>query len=149
MHLGNFGYLGAFISGILFVSSFTVATSVLIIITLAETISPLKLSLIAALGSVFGDLIIFRFVKDNLSQEIKEIYKHIGINKSIERIFNSKLFNWTLPVMGALLIALPFPDELGISLLGLSDVSRVKFICISFLLNLVGIFIIVFTSVLI
>ena len=39
LHLGNFGYIGAFIAGILFVSTFTVATSALVLLVLAETLS--------------------------------------------------------------------------------------------------------------
>lgn len=53
LHLGGFGYIGVFIAGIFFVSTFTVATSALILLILAETLSPLEIGLIAGLGAVF------------------------------------------------------------------------------------------------
>jgi len=147
LHLGNFGYIGAFIAGIFFVSMFTVATSGLILFTLAETLSPIEISLIAGLGAVVGDLLIFHLIKDNLSKEIKYIYKNIDKKNHLKKLFYSKYFNWTLPIIGAAIIASPFPDELGISLIGLSKMNKIKFIFISFALNSIGIFLIVSASV--
>src|SRR3990167_7387455 len=74
LHLGNFGYIGAFLAGILFVSTFTVATGAIILLILAETLSPIEIGLIAGLGAVVGDFFIFRFIKDDLVREIKQIY---------------------------------------------------------------------------
>lgn len=149
LRLGSFGYIGAFIAGILFVSMFTVATSGLIIFTLADTLSPIKISLIAGLGAVLGDLLIFFLLKNNLSNEIKHIYNHFDKKNHLKKLFYSKYFNWLLPVIGAFIIASPFPDELGISLIGISKMSKTKFIFISYILNSIGIFFIVSASVLI
>ncbi|MEK7559055.1 MAG: hypothetical protein AAB521_02010, partial [Patescibacteria group bacterium] len=40
LNLGSFGYIGAFIAGILFVSTFTVATGAVVLLVLAEKLSP-------------------------------------------------------------------------------------------------------------
>jgi len=149
LHLGGFGYIGAFIAGMFFVSTFTVATSALILLTLAETLSPIEIGLIAGLGAVVGDMIIFHFVKDNLSEEIEDIYNHMDRKRHIKKLFHSKYFNWVLPIIGAIIIASPFPDELGVSLIGLSKLSTGKFILLSYFLNSIGIFLIVSASVLI
>src|SRR3989304_7715323 len=77
LHLGSFGYIGAFIAGILFVSTFTVTTSALVLLVLAETLSPIEIGLIAGLGAVVGDMIIFHLLKDNLSDEIQAGYNHV------------------------------------------------------------------------
>ena len=77
LRLGEFGYIGAFIAGILFVSTFTVATGAIILLVLAERLSPIEIGIIAGLGAVFGDFVIFRFVKDNLANEVESIYNHI------------------------------------------------------------------------
>ncbi len=146
LHLGGFGYLGAFFAGMLFVSTFTVATSALILLTLAETLSPLEIGLIAGLGAVVGDMTIFHLIKDNLSEEIKEIYTRLDRKKHLQKLFSSKYFSWTLPIIGAFIIALPLPDELGISLLGLSRLKTLKFIFLSYCLNSLGIFLVVSTS---
>jgi hypothetical protein len=54
-----------------------------------------------------------------------------------------------LPVIGAIIIASPLPDEVGISLMGLSKISTPKFIFISYILNSIGLFLIISASVVI
>lgn len=147
IHLGGFGYLGAFFAGILFVSMFTVATSALILLTLAETLSPVEIGLIAGLGAVVGDMTIFHFIKNNISREIGSIYKIFDRKKRLKKILYTKYFNWMLPVLGAIIIASPLPDELGVSMIGLSKMNTLKFIVLSFILNSFGIFLIVSASV--
>lgn len=146
LNLGNFGYLGAFIAGILFVSTFTVATGAVILLVLAERLSPIEIGIIAGLGAVVGDFLIFRFIKDNLASEVNDIYEHIDGNHHIKRIFHTKYFSWTLPVIGAIIIATPFPDEIGVSLMGISKMKAYKFLVVSFVLNTIGIFLIVSAS---
>lgn len=145
LNLGNLGYIGAFIAGILFVSTFTVATGAVILLVLAEKLSPIEIGIIAGLGAVVGDLIIFRFIKDNLLEEIIPFYNHFG-GTHITAVLHSKYFSWTLPVIGALIIASPLPDEVGVSLMGISKMTTNKFIVISFLLNAIGIFLVVSAS---
>jgi len=147
VHLGRFGYIGAFFAGMLFVSTFTVATSALILLTLAETLSPIEIGLIAGFGAVVGDLTIFHLMKDNLSREIEYIYTQFDHKKHLKKLFHTKYFNWMLPVIGAIIIASPFPDELGVSMIGLSKMNTIKFIVLSFILNSLGIFLVVSASI--
>lgn len=141
-HLGSAGYAGAFVAGILFVSTFTVATGAVILFTLAEYLHPLEIALLAGLGSVVGDLVIFHLVRDDLSFEIKSLYNRFG-GRQITRLLHTKYFNWTLPVVGAILIASPLPDEIGVSLMGIAKMKIYQFILISFVLNMLGIFLLV------
>ena len=67
--------------------------------------------------------------------------------RHIKKLFHSKYFNWMLPIIGAIIIASPFPDELGVSLIGLSKLSTGKFILLSYVLNSIGIFLVVSVSV--
>ena len=147
LSLGGLGYIGAFIAGILFVSTFTVATGSLILLILAETLSPIELGLIAGLGAVVGDLLIFRFIKDGLAEEIELVYNKIDGGPHLKKLLHSKYFNWMLPVMGAIIIASPLPDELGVNLMGLSKISTSRFILLSYFLNSLGIFLVVSASV--
>ncbi|MBI2442503.1 MAG: hypothetical protein HYV40_01180 [Candidatus Levybacteria bacterium] len=144
--LGELGYIGAFIAGMLFVSTFTVATGAIILLILAERLSPVEIGIIAGLGGVVGDVTIFHIIKNNLTQEIASLYEHIDGDHHFRRILHSKYFSWTLPVIGALIIASPFPDEIGISLMGISKMKTYQFILISFLLNATGIFLVVSAS---
>lgn len=146
LHLGNFGYLGSFVAGILFVSTFTVATGLLILLTLAETLPPFGIALVAGLGAVVGDLTIFHLVKDNLQKELKDLYFHQFNGRHLSHLLHTKYFSWTFPVIGAVIIASPLPDELGISLMGISKMQPITFILISFFLNTCGIFLIVAAS---
>ncbi len=149
LNLGSYGYLGAFVGGMLFVSTFTVATGGLILMILTETLSPVAIGIIGGLGAVIGDFIIFRFIKNNLSNELEEIYNKIDSNHHLVKIFHTKYFSWTLPVIGAIIIASPLPDEVGVSLMGISKMNICKFLLISFILNSIGIFLIISTGLLI
>ena len=136
--LGKLGYLGAFIAGLLFVSTFTIAAGSVILATLSQTL-PIPLVILAAgVGAVIGDLLIFRFIKDNVAEEILPIYNEL-VNKShIKKILHTKYFSWTLPVMGTLIIASPLPDELGVSLLGLSQIRLARFLIVSWVSHTIG-----------
>jgi len=144
--LGSFGYIGAFLSGMFFVSTFTVATSALVLFMLAETLPPFMLAGIAGIGAVVGDLLIFRFVQQSLRKEVIEIWSRIDCKKRIQRAMFSRSTKWILPVLGAMIIASPFPDEIGISLMGLSRMQPAQFIIISYILNTLGIFSMVYVS---
>ena len=138
MRLGKLGYLGAFLAGLLFVSTFTIATGSVILITLSQTLPIPLVILVAGCGAVIGDFLIYKFVKDNIEEEIKPIYDEL-VNKShIKKILHTKYFSWTLPVLGTLIIASPLPDELGVSLLGISQLRLVRFLAISLLSHTIG-----------
>lgn len=141
----GFGYLGAFITGIFFVSIFTVVPAMAVLYNLATLLNPLEVALFAATGAVIGDYLIFRFLRDKIFEELHDIFNKLG-GSLIKKLFYTPYFIWLLPVLGALIIALPLPDEAGISLLGLSKVKNWQFILISFLLNAAGIFIVIITA---
>ena len=92
----------------------------------------------AGLGGVFGDYLIFRFLKDRVFEEIKPILKKIG-KPLVNKLIFTPRFSWIVPVLGAIIIASPFPDEIGISLMGLSKIKNWQFVLISFILNSLGI----------
>ncbi len=143
--LRDYGYIGAFVAGLLFVSTFTFATGALILLILAETLTPWELGLIGGLGGVLGDFLIFKFIRNDLEKEIELIYNHFGGNH-LSKILHTRYFSWTLPVIGAIIIASPIPDEIGISLMGISKISTYKFLIIAFVLDFIAVFLIVSAS---
>jgi hypothetical protein len=148
LHLGNYGYIGAFIGGILFVSTFTVSIGTVILFNLAGYLNPIEIALIAGIGAVVGDTTIFKFVQvKGLVSEIKHFFHYFGSDK-LKHLIHTKYFGWTLPVIGAIIIASPLPDELGIGLMGLSHMKTWKFVIVSFLLNSIGIFLVVSSTLL-
>jgi len=142
---GNLGYIGAFLTGFLAASSFTAAIALVVLLILAEKLSPLELSLLAAFGSMAGDFFIFRLVKDGLVEEIRPLFDRFN-GKHLQALIHSHYFSWTLPVLGAIIIASPLPDELGVSLLGISKMNNRRFLLLSFVLNFIGIFTIITTA---
>lgn len=146
LHLNGIGYFGAFIAGMLFVSTFTVASGAIILLVLAEELSHIGIGIVAGAGAVLGDYIIFRSIRNkDLINEVKHLFEFFRSEK-VSHLIHTKYFSWTLPVVGALLIASPLPDELGVSLLGLSKMKPFQFLFVSFLLNAIGIFLVVSAS---
>lgn len=134
-------FLGNFIAGILFVSVFTAAPAATALGEIARANSPIVTAIIGGLGALAGDLIIFRFVRDGISRDISYLVK-MSKSERIISIFKLKLFKWLIPFIGALIVASPLPDELGLVMLGLSRMKISTFIPLSFLLNSIGILII-------
>ena len=147
LHIGNWGYLGAFIGGFLFVSSFTAAIGAVILLILAEKLSPLEIAIIAGLGGAVGDFAIFRFMKDNLLEELKPLWNRLGLSR-VSNLLHTKYLRWTLPIIGAIIIVSPFPDEIGVALMGLSKIKKYQFVIIAFILDTIGVFLLTSTFLL-
>ncbi len=145
LQLGEFGYLSSFLVGILLVSTFTMPTGIVMLLILAEKYSAVEIGILAGLGSVVGDIVIFRVVKDRVLEELTPLYELLG-GKQLNTLLHTKYFSWTLPVIGALLMASPLPDELGVSIMGLSRMKTYKFVLLSFIFNAIGIFLILSAS---
>ena len=139
LSLGSYSYLGAFVAGILFVCTPTTTIGALTLVILSKELPILPLCVVAGLGAVVADLGMFHFVRDDLFIELEDIYNQMH-GRKLSHIFHSKLFRWTLPVIGAMIIASPLPDELGVGLMGISKLSTWRFSLLSWVLNSVGIF---------
>ena len=137
----GFGLAGAFLGGIMFASAFTVASGTIILLSLAHFLPIWQVAVTAGFGAIITNYFIFRFVRDDLSREIKEVYAIFG-NRHLTTLLHTKYFHWFMPLLGALIIASPLPDELGVSLLGISKMSQKEFLLLSFALNTLGISII-------
>ena len=76
-HIGTYGYVGSIITGIFFVSTFTVVPASAVLFHLAEEYNPFLIAITAGFGSMLGDLILFRFVQDKLFTELAPLMKRI------------------------------------------------------------------------
>jgi hypothetical protein len=144
--LGDYGYFSAVLAGALFVSTFTMATGILILTTLATTLSPIEIILLAGLGAVLADILIFKWVRNGVDKEVEPIYRQLT-GGHFKKLFHTKYFGWTLPVLGTLMIISPLPDELGVSLLSISKITTEKFIVISWISHTLGMFLLVSASI--
>lgn len=140
--IGNLGYIGSFISGILFVSVFTIAPASAILFDITKILNPYLVAISAGAGAMLGDYLILRILKDKVFEELMPLFRNM--HKSfLGTIFSSPFFTWLIPIIGAFMIASPFPDEIGISLMGLSKIKNWQFLLITFSLNSIGIFLVV------
>lgn len=138
----GFELIGSFIAGMFFTSIFTTAPAIAALGEIARTNSIGLVVLFGGAGAVIGDLIIFRFFRNKLSDHLVELVKHQGMGKRVKALFRLRLFRWFTVLLGGLVIASPLPDELGLMMLGFSKIKNPIFIPVSFLFNSLGILII-------
>lgn len=142
-HIGTWGYPGMFITGMFYVFTFTVAPALAILYKFTAIYSPLTIALVAGLGSALGDFLIFRFVRDNVVEELKPLFKRFEGSTTVYQLIHTPYFLWLTPILGAFLIASPFPDEVGVGMLGISRMKTWQFVLLSLPLNTAGIFLII------
>lgn len=133
----------AFIMGFLFSVTFTTAISSSVFILLSQaTHNPLLVAVIGGLGSIAANAIVYKFFKEEIIDDIKFIEKKYARNIAY-KILHSKVVIGLTPYLGALLLASPLPDELGILILAGTKFKYSHFLLLSFLLHTGGIFMII------
>ena len=131
--------LGSFVAGMFFTSIFTTAPAIVALGEIANANSVFITALFGGMGALVGDLIIFKFIKNRLSEHLMELIKHQSGRKRLRVLFKLKYFRWLTIFLGGAIIASPLPDELGIGLLGFSKMRTSLFVVLSFSFNFVGI----------
>jgi len=130
--------IASFIAGIFYVSIFTTAPALVLIIGLAKTNSLLLIATCSSLGALIGDIIIFKFIKDDFSQDLSEAISHSRIKKMLIILKNGP-FRRLFGFLGTLVIVSPLPDELGLFLMGASKMEDYISMPLFFILNFFGI----------
>ena len=138
-----YSVLAAFLTGLMFSVTFSVAISTSIFLLLGDTsVNPLLIALVGGLGSVAGNSIIYKFFKDDLMADISSLEPQYA-KRITHNILHSKLFIGLVPYVAALLLASPLPDEIGIFMLAGTKLKYTNFFLLSFALHSIGILIIV------
>jgi hypothetical protein len=140
----------SFIGGLFFTSLFTTVPAIAFLGEVARENSILTTAFVGACGSLVGDMIIFRFVRSNVSKDLAYMHSRLKHYRQWSRftgLFHHRLFKlgmwrWVVPFFGALIIASPLPDELGLTVLGLSKIKTRVMIPLTWALNFFGIVII-------
>ena len=139
-HAKSWGLIGAFVAGIFFTSVFTITASTILFIELLK-VNPLpEIALAGALGAVLGDLILFLFVKNRVTEDVDQMIVAAGMRPHY--LIKAEFLRWLNPILGAAIIASPLPDELGLALLGFSKTKTKSLMAISFVMNMVGIYLV-------
>jgi len=131
-------FIGSFIAGIFFVSIFSAAPATVVFAEIAQSNSVFWMAFFGGIGALVGDLVIFRFIKDGLADDFLQLIRKTKSERFVS-LFRLRLFKWLIPFIGALVVASPLPDELGLMMMGLSKMKTSLFMPISFFLNFLGI----------
>lgn len=132
-------YIGGFVGGMMLVSTFLAAPAIVLLLSVADNVSLLPLVLIATIGSVFGDWLILKFLQDEIALELRPLAKKLNIKRRLSHLQKSKLRH-LVTAIGAFVIMLPTPDELGLSLMGIGHLKRSRILLICFFLDFIGIY---------
>src|SRR3989344_8742340 len=135
--IGEKRLIGSFFAGMLFTSIFSTVPAAVLLGELAQANSAWLVALTGALGAMAGDYIIFRFVRDRLTEDMLLLLQQR--ERRLKKILRLPSARWVLAIVGFLVVASPLPDELGIALLGIAKTRQRVFFLISFVANFLGI----------
>ncbi|MFH1744879.1 MAG: hypothetical protein ABH881_01775 [bacterium] len=138
-------FVGSFVAGSFFVSIFTAVPATVALLEISQHNSILLVSLLGGLGAMTGDFIIFKFTKDYLSEDVMYLAEE-SKHKKVILFFQSGIFRRLAPFVGALFVASPLPDEIGLMLMGMSRIKMRIFLPLSFSLNFLGILVMTFIA---
>ena len=142
--VASLGYFGTFISGALYVYGFTAAPATALLLILAKEQNIILASLVGGLGALIGDLIIFTAIRHSFADEIEKLFEE-EIVKYIHSRTPSFIKKYFVPAAAVIIIASPLPDEIGIALFAASkNISLKVFSVFSYIINTVGIFVILY-----
>lgn len=148
----SLGYLGTFISGFFYSYGYTATTATALLLVLGSELNIYLAALIAGVGALISDIIIFYFVRHSFNDELDRLKKTKIITKINEKIKNTSEFfyKYFIYALSSILIASPLPTEVGVSLLANKKKMSIKtFMIIAYIMHTIGIFIILlFSSIL-
>ncbi len=138
-------YFGAFIVGVLSVSFFTTAPAIVLLIDLANELDPIALAIIGGAGAMIGDWLLMLVFEERVVRELKPLLRKLHVHEMVARL-RYKYTTWILIMAGVIALSTPIPDEIGVALLGVSRIKQAYVLGICFVLNTLGILVIVLAA---
>lgn len=140
--------IGAFVAGILFSFGFTSPFAVAFFIELAPQVDPLPAAVIGGAGAFLADLVIFDLLRSSFFHDEIHRLRATRFFRWLESLLHheklsERIRQYLLWSFAGIIIASPLPDEIGVSLVsGITRIEIRKFAVMSFVLNTVGVFVI-------
>ena len=131
--------VASFVAGIFFTSAFTIAPASVAFAHIAGSIPISSIVVWGGLGAMCGDLILFFFIRDRFARDLVNTMKP-SVVKHFFASLHLGFLKWLSPILGALIIASPLPDEFGLALMGISKMRVALLMPISFVMNMIGIY---------
>lgn len=139
MFLEPYYILAVFVAGFFFTSVFTTIPAIALLAHFGSAHDPLIVAFVGASGSLLGDALVFRFFNKEMMPDMRAVIAHSPFKK-LKHALNNRAFRFFITSLGAMVIASPLPDEIGLALMGISRVSLPVFIALSYTFNMVGIY---------
>jgi hypothetical protein len=145
VHAQEYDTLASFVSGFFFSSGIATPPAMVALAESAAYVPLWELCVVGAIGSVAGDLLLFRFMRSRLLEYVLDVSLHPSVRRFGRRVAASPLW-WLGPIAGAIVVASPLPDELGLIMMGLSSIRLWQFVSLAFVANVAGIYAIVIAA---
>lgn len=137
-----FKFLASVLAGCFYASFLTSPLSIAMLVILAQKQNPILLASVAGLGAALVDLVIVKFFKEEVNRDLNILAKSFKFYL-ISKILKFFKLDFLLPILGAVIVASPLPDEFGLFLLGASKMKVHQIMLLSYILNTAGILLIV------
>lgn len=132
------GVFGSFLAGLFFPFIFTAVPATVVLVEIALHQPIWQMALFGAMGAVLADVVIFRFIRDRFSESLLAYFQKQQLIHKYKIGKNHPIYRTLSIILGAIIIASPGPDELGITLLGFTKLRLRVFIPLSYVLNFLG-----------
>lgn len=127
-----------FVAGMFFTSGFTILPATFALGALAAQAHFSEFVAWGALGAAVGDFILFFFVRDVFAEDLRGMLRGTHF-KNILSAPKLGFMHWFMPLFGALIVASPLPDEIGLALMGVSRLKSRLVFPLLFILNCFGV----------
>lgn len=145
--LGEGRLAASFLVGMFFTSIFTATPATVALGEIAQVEPLLPVALMAGLGAVFGDLVLIKVIR-RIARLLHPNGEPAG-RKKAARTLHVRGWLWKFKtlralqfVLGAIIIASPLPDELGLALMSRTRLAIVQLIPVLFLMNTIGVYLV-------
>jgi len=136
--LGQLRYPGALIAGLFYSTSLLAPSATIALYEIGKNGNLLLLAILGGLGSLVYDYLVYRFARERFTHSLSHLLK-----RDLTDLFDRHhTVSRLVTVGGILILASPLPDEIGVSLLGLTRMRTRTFLWLSLVLNSLGILVI-------
>ncbi len=152
--IGGLGYIGGFISGLLWPFTFAAPVSTASFFYLGGFNNSIGIVVSGAIGALISDIAILTFFKNGIFKELEEIWQKHEEHRELSswyrarhdmlaNLFRKRIFHFFGLFVAGITLLLPLPDEAAIALFAYYKLDTKKLIPISTILNGIGIWIVV------
>lgn len=143
--VGDTLYAAAFLGGALYAFGFTAPIGAGLFLSFSQQSNVFFLAIVGGLGAFTADYLILKTIRLSFQDEfnrLKKVPVMVELSRRFSEHLSERLKQYLLLGMAGFFIASPLPDEIGISLLaGFTRINERTFAVVSFILNTMGILI--------